>query len=261
MTATSHAGFVRSAASADSELWLIERAALASDLAAAEQATPRLSADELDRAAAMPDQATAEMWCAGRIALRLLLERHCGTGIRQQPFDRAPGGRPRLEGREVDFSLSDSGPFLLIGISKHSDIGVDIELPRSFRMSPLRIDGILAAATVLDGGGADGRGARPAPLQAWVRIEAFAKAAGLPLASCLSRLGIRGHGRDPSTPAAIREQARRACEEADLRTRDLLLPHGLIGAVSLRGNLAMASPPPVQCLDREIMDRLARHRD
>ncbi len=67
-------------------------------------------------------------------------------------------------------------------------------------------------------------------MQAWSRLEAFAKARGSGLARLLADVGVRGGS---STPARVEAAARRVVGEAGLKVRDLTLPPGLYGAVTV----------------------------
>jgi phosphopantetheinyl transferase len=207
-------------------LWLVDRRALAGGLDQVEQHTPRLSPADVARAAAyLPqDPERAQLWRAGRIALRLILEQAAcdidGSGAvsRGQPFLLTAHGEPSLPGAPFTFSQSDAGPYLLIGVARAGRIGVDIELPRRFIMSEIRQARVIAAATKLAGA----PGAQPGLLQSWTRIEAYAKARGPSLARVLTSLGLIGASDGIEPSLAGRE----------LQTHDLLLPYGLIGSVA-----------------------------
>jgi len=237
---------------ADSSIWLLDRAALADLLADIEVATPRLSADEKQRAAAMADQQLSQLWSAGRVALRLLLEAECGATIRQQPFSHDRSGRPFLERHGLDFSIADSGPHMMIGLATVGRIGVDLEQRRALKMAPLRVELIIAAG--------EGLGSTPAEaLQSWTRIEAFAKAAGPSLAAILSRLGIQGHGEGMLAADIVRTRSCSARAAAGIEVLDLQLPQGLVGAVARASIAAKTRPPPdVRMLDFAEITRLAR---
>jgi phosphopantetheinyl transferase len=231
------------------DLWLVDRDQTAELLAQIEAATPRLSAADLARAAAIADPALRGRWLAGRTALRLLLEVHCGPGIRQQPLALQPDGRPFLsQSGGVDFSLADSGSFLLIAIATGQKIGVDVEMPRNLRMSTGNIAAIMSAGGALCGD------ALHNPLQAWTRIEAFAKAANLTLAATLAAFGIQGHGLGPLTAAAIRQRSFDACAAQALHVCDLRLGHHLVGAIAAE---QAARAPDVKPLGPVAIRRMA----
>ena len=73
-------------------------------------------------------------------------------------------------------------------------------------------------------------GAERAFLQAWARLEAFAKARGVGLAQTLTDAGLRGKGRAQVPPAQVEAAARRLAGEAGLAVHDVRLLPGLFGA-------------------------------
>lgn len=234
-------------------LWLLDRKEQVDRLAAIERATPRLADDEIARAGAMPDRHRAGLWRSGRTALRLLLERVGGAQIRRQPFVSADAGRPALACGRIEFSIADSGDYLLLAVSTVGRIGVDIELPRVLRMAAPRIDRLIASAEAMGS-------PSPSPLQAWTRIEAFAKAAGPSLAATLARLGIQGHGDGLGglAPTDIRGRTVTAVRQAGLVVFDLPLPHGLTGALARpSARHDQLARPIVRALDRPAIDQLA----
>lgn len=188
------------------ELWLADLAASADALAEMEARTPRLGPAELARAAAFSDAAVRREWLAAHIALRLLLERVAGPQVRGVDYALAPGGKPSLPALDLGFSLSHARGRALIGIHRSASIGVDVERPRHVRVDAQRWALIEAAAVALAGAALPGEG-EARFLQAWVRLEAFAKADGCGVGRLLTRLGILG-GR------------RRAIEEAVAALQD-----------------------------------------
>ncbi len=216
-------------------LWLVDRQASAVALETLERQCPRLSIADKSRADTMAREPNprADLWRAGRIALRVVLEQAMNRAgrsalaerLRGHPFDLTAHGEPSLVGAPFVFSQSDAGPYLLIGVSSQGRIGVDLELPRRFAMSAARQARVIAAARCL---AASAVSEPLSLLQAWTRIEAFAKARGPSLARVLTELGLIG-------VAATSENASRARAVATgsgFLTHDLSLPHGLIAAVA-----------------------------
>ncbi len=227
------------------QIWLADLDALTPTLLAIEAATPRLSPDERERAARLTSTEQSRQWTASRVALRILLEPHGGLAGRGQPFVYTAGGRPRLPSADVNFSLSDTGPFLLIAVCRAGRIGVDIEAQRQLKLSPDRAglwiaagQGLTYSASVDDGAFAT------RTLNAWTRIEAFAKAYAPTLASCLSDLGLAGRGTRVADPAQARQRAEALIDAAGLEVHDLRLPDGLMASVATergRGQLSVAA--------------------
>lgn len=217
------------------ELWLVDLDATAGLLMAAETDCSRLSPQEAERAQAIADDSVRQRWLSAHVALRLLLERWGGAGLRAQPFQFARGGRPFLPGPAPHFSLSHAGQFALIGLTRSAPLGVDIEVI-SPRVMPLERRSRLVSFANDVAGGAElplvhasltsgaHAAAEPAEdanvetaafIQAWCRVEAFAKADGRGLLAVLSQAGIMGPANDApgaadayTGPGAERGQAR-----------------------------------------------------
>ena len=199
----------------DIELWLVDLAL----------AAPALDGAWREAAgAATPATSPA----AAEAALRWLLARHVGLVAASEPFARSRSGRPSLAGAGIDFNLSHSGGLALVGLSHRGPIGVDIEAARPVRIAPARRRALERAADALVDATTDPLpGLRPAVsddaaadlrfLQAWVRLEALAKATGEGIGALLTRIG-----RAPSTArlGAVAADVRRS----GLTVCDLVLP-------------------------------------
>lgn len=135
----------------------------------------------------------AEEKLLARIAVRALLVGYVGLEAASAPFRRGPQGKPSLapaaDVAPLEFSYSHASRFVLVAVSGSAPLGVDVEEARPVRLSAVRRDMLEAAAAALDP-------ARPLPMvppearfiQAWVRLEALAKATGEGVASLLGRL-------------------------------------------------------------------------
>lgn len=220
------------------ELWCVELDAAGAALSEMERRRPRLSDSDRQNAAAIRDAAAAAEWLATHTALRLLLERSLGPRWRGLPFVRGPNVRPHLEGAEVAFSLAHVAGMALIGLMPGGDIGVDLERARPVRVPAPRRGLIEAAGAALNA-------EKPLPdagdarfLQAWVRLEAFAKAQGCGIGRLLTRLGIVG-GRDVARAALLQAvDAARAEARIDV-VHDLDLGPRLHAAVALAPSRAV----------------------
>lgn len=236
-----------------SELWCVDVVAAAPALHALEARTPRLSPADEARAAALTDAGARAEWRAAHIALRLLIERAAGAGWRRVPFVREARGKPRLEGAPVVFSLAHTPGLALIGLARRSGIGVDIERTRTLRIGAARRTHIIAAATAL----ADA--SLPADeqaclLQAWVRLEACAKADGCGIGRLLTQLGILGT-QDGGGSAGERAASLRAAH-APAGIRDLDLGPGIHAAAMLFADPASAAVTRLPA-DIEALETLA----
>lgn len=169
-------------------------------LEAEEFATPRLSSVEMARFQQKTNAIGADdarRWRSAHIALRIVLEQYLGVGLRGLAFEVEPGGRPRLPVRGSDalplhFSLSHAGSDALFALSPGGAIGVDLEVTRQFSISDERRRRIEMAAEKISPNS-------PLPitddarlLQAWVRLEAHAKATGIGIGRTLSQFQVFG---------------------------------------------------------------------
>ena len=218
---------------ADIELWLIDLTQCAPVLEALEQDIPRLAETDRERAGVIRDAGARRQRMAAYVALRVLLERAVGTGIRRQPLLHGAGGKPGLAGGEAQFSLSHIEGFALIGVAAANPIGVDLERTRPLKLPPRRREELCAAGAGLAGKRLPGTGTDRATIQAWVRLEAFTKARGRALARTLADLGLRGKARRPLPLADLETAARRLARRAGFDVFDLELPPGLQAAVAV----------------------------
>jgi len=85
----------------------------------------------------------------------------------------------------------------------------------------------------------DGAGDAPV-LQAWCRLEAYAKATGQGLAQVLAELGLRQASGRQLVTSEIEAAARGLARAGGMAIRDLKLPPGLYGAVAFTGMRRLA---------------------
>lgn len=231
------------------EVWFVDVARAGPALAALEDALPRLSADELERAAALGRNGGE--WRLFRIALRLLLERIVGPRLRRVPFQTAPQGKPLMPwDAGVAFSLSHAGPYGLIAITDR-EVGVDIEQDRPVQFPAHWQKAMLAAARALAAVSASS-GPSQEILQAWVRLEAWGKARGSGIGVLLHDLGIRGPGwidrrRDLDFGRIAADLAR----QEGFTLHDLALPRPLYAALATRTGF---TPLPIRPLPSDLTD-------
>lgn len=194
-------------------LWLANLDRAAPALSQLERTSTRLSADDVARVNIIGDPGRKSTRRAAAIALRIVLEATFGAALRHQtPLPRDRYGRPQLpdgpefpNGMTGSFSLAHAGPWALIGVTREAHIGVDIEIDRTVRMDVRRRAIIEAASESLiriplptD--------AEPRFLQAWVLLEALAKADGRGIGHLLTQLGaVGGKGHDDAAADLARE--------------------------------------------------------
>ena len=216
------------------ELWCVDLSAAAPALNAIERRIPRLSAEDLARAAQFSDARVREDWLATHVALRLLMERAVGPAWRGAALTRAARGKPQLAGAPLGFSLSHARGVALIGLTPTGSVGVDVERTREVRIAAERRAAIEAAGAALSASLAGDGNTRF--LHAWVRLEAYAKADGCGIGRLLTRLSILGvtaaeRAGASGMPARMNEAARGAADGV----RDLQLGDGIYAAAAFIG--------------------------
>jgi 4'-phosphopantetheinyl transferase len=217
------------------ELWLVDLERTAPALEALDGVRSVRSPDDRARARRIADPAERRRRIAAYAALRVILERIAGPGVRGVDFVRSADGKPSLAGGYAAFSLSHSDAFALIGVTRHGEIGVDLEQTRAIHMSLRRRQLIIAAASGLADAPLGDDADDQVFLRAWSRLEAFAKARAGGLARLLEDVGVRGRHHDETmTHAEAEVAARRLVENAGLKVCDVKLSRGLYGAVALK---------------------------
>ena len=183
------------------QVWLVELEEAAAALEAEEVRHPRLSDDDLDRIAALAAPQLQRQRRLTAIALRLLIAARLSSDrFDRVPFARTPAGKPELPGAPLSFSLAHSEGRALLAIADGRPLGVDLEAERTLRMAPARQWALMRAAEAvvlpkMRGADLSSGTGEPAPasvLQAWVRLEALAKAEGSGIARVLTAAGVMG---------------------------------------------------------------------
>ena len=217
----------------DIEIWLVDLEKSAEALARLEDDARRLAADEYDRANAINDVRERRHRLAADTALRIILERIAGPGVRGLPFVRRPGGKPRLDLGGAEFSLAHIEGLALIGVSSRLPLGVDLERIRPVKMSSRRLAEISAIGAGLSDKPLPTLGTERTFLQAWTRLEAFAKSRGRGLSQTLTDIGVRGKERRAFSLAELEVRARKVAHDARIIVHDVRLSptlHGAVGA-------------------------------
>lgn len=191
----------------------------------AERETPRLADDEIARWKYLIQSRGADdamLWRASHIALRIAIEQSAGPSHRAKPYTGAPGGRPSLASSGPHFSLAHTGGVALIAVLREGPIGADIEAPRTLKFTEYRRQKIEAAALRLAPDLPLTRDGDARTLQAWVRLEAHAKATGAGIGAALTDAGVIGGAADRAT-SPLNE---------NLAVADVAVPNGYFAAVS-----------------------------
>jgi 4'-phosphopantetheinyl transferase len=182
------------------EIFFVDLVRAEAFLAAEEERTPRLSVADHERARAIADIQAQRLWCASRIATRIVIERFGGERFRGVAFQIDPGGRPVLGDGGPQFSVSHTNGAALIAVSMDMAVGVDLEAKtRMLHMSNDRRQRIIRAAERLGPQprllGAENDGD---VIAAWVQLEAVAKALGIGIGRLLTEEGVVGGSKSKS---------------------------------------------------------------
>jgi len=219
----------------DTDVWIVDLAAEAAALIAANDARALLTEPERARAERFADARLRALWIAAHAALHLVLADRIGRAV---SFE-APGAtaKPRVAGWTGDFSLTHTGELVLIAVRDEGQVGIDAEMRRSVRMSAERRGLIEIAGTAalpdvpLPESDPDLR-----LLAAWTRLEAIAKMRATGIGALLETLGIvaRGPGAE-----AVAERARRLVSDPTQ-----LIGLSAIDASSSDAVATLATSPP-----------------
>jgi phosphopantetheinyl transferase len=90
-------------------------------------------------------------------------------------FERAPGGKPRLQGEPLQFNLSHSERLALVGVARRLPVGVDVQAPHPTAAKPWFAKRICSPREYEHFGGAPDA---QELLRLWARKEAVLKARG-----------------------------------------------------------------------------------
>jgi len=204
--------------------------------------------------------ADASVRRTSHLALRLALSAIIGPERAARPFTVGAYGRPELAldrgsaQPNVSFSLAHSGETAVIALSRSVPVGIDLEVIRPRRISDARRRMIEAAATAMSGPLATEPDVRF--IEAWVRIEAAAKATGLGVARLLHALGARQPGGTDRLPEIVD----RFLAEQQIRVDGLAAPEAYRAALACsahsNSNVLVWLPDSVDGIE-DVLNRLA----
>jgi 4'-phosphopantetheinyl transferase len=86
-----------------------------------------LSPDERDRASRFVFDHDRRRWIAARALLRYTLGEYLGMQPSKIVFNYGENGKPRLAASDVQFNLSHSGNAAVCAITRHEEVGIDVE--------------------------------------------------------------------------------------------------------------------------------------
>lgn len=145
---------------------------------------PLLAAEESHRASRYIRPEDAQRSIVAHGVKRWVLSRATGVGEADLRFECLPAGKPLLAGGP-HFSLSHSGDWIALALSRHAAIGVDIEFASTVDHRPIHAR-VLDADELLQVRRAEDPG--HAFLACWTRKEAVLKACGRGLGVALQQV-------------------------------------------------------------------------
>ena len=150
-----------------------------------------------------------------------------GQGVHGKPFLLAPA-----HARSLRYSLSHSGDFALVAVSRGREVGIDVERTRPIKDLSGVVDRFFSPAErhALDRVPPDDR--QRAFLAAWVLKEAYLKASGEGLLRSLDAFDVTISEAEPR----LLEVRDRAGDAARWSLRRLALGEGLVAALAVEGN-------------------------
>ena len=220
-------------AEAWANLWLVDLRSSADALSALDRDERLLQDADRDELAMSPAFHLSDRLTARR-ALRLLIQRTFGRRWQTQPLVRRGRGKPGLTDLEGDFNLSHAGGWALIVLCSRDGAGVDIESDRPVHLRPQRRQAIEHAALAVARGSPLPEADNARTLQAWVRLEACAKADGSGIAALLGAFGIWGGRSRDCVSANDGLRSTTTVHPQNLpRIYDVRVPKGYFAAVAL----------------------------
>lgn len=189
-------------------------------------ATATLSDAELRRAARLFFVRDRRRFCAGRLALRQILNRYVGSSAASLSLGTRVGGKPYLVDHDLEFNVAHSHHVWICAITRGTPVGVDVEGIRRVadclslarhHFAPVEAEAVAAVPT------AD---RDRAFLACWTRKEAYLKLLGLGITAGLDAF-VAGFGPEDVTVASIAPE-----RIGDVRVRTFSPGTGAIGALA-----------------------------
>lgn len=233
-------------------IWLADLEALSPALEASDVRFGLLSPSERSWPVQAPPE-SRRLRRLARIALRGVLARAGVSQARGVELAADANGKPALPGSALAFNASHAGKYALIAVAARDPVGIDLEGERLVALSDRRRSMIEAAAAALTRGDRPPSALRPAFLQAWTCLEAFAKARGTGIGVLLTELGITASGARVHTDADVAARASTIIATSHLEVVPLHMPGNVYGAV--------AAPRPISPTDLIVHTLDVAHLD
>jgi 4'-phosphopantetheinyl transferase len=169
--------------------------------AAAPAIEAAVTAEEHERAARFRQEADRQRFLCGRLLIRTFLGNHLGIAPRDVRFVTGEHGKPEAVDGNPRFNLAHSGEWLLFGLARDRELGVDVEQHRQMRdaidiarrfFAPPEVEALEAL---------DPAHHHDMFFRVWTRKEAIVKATGAGITAGLDRFAVSG---DAAADVALR---------------------------------------------------------
>lgn len=162
----------------DVHLWIAD----ALDTVAIDASETTLSADERARAARFHFERDRRVYCASHLFLRQTLSRYAAVAPHDWQFVTGAWGRPEIApssaAEGLRFNLSHSGTMAACAVTRHRDVGVDLEEVKPDRATSALLARVLGPAELASMEGLAPAGRDRAFIERWTLKEAYLKATG-----------------------------------------------------------------------------------
>lgn len=155
--------------------------------------TGLLTPEERERVARKRIPIDGRRTLTSRACLRILLGGYLGVPPHEIALAAGAGGKPALAGPaasgQLEFNVSHSGEWVLLGFSRGLAVGVDVEHHRELEFDDL-VKGFFSPAERAAWAALPPDGRREAFFATWTRKEAYLKALGVGLAKSLDSFTV-----------------------------------------------------------------------
>jgi 4'-phosphopantetheinyl transferase len=190
-----------------------------------------LSADEAQRAARFRFPADRQRYVVAHGCLRDILSRYLHSEPDSLSFSANQYGKPALKSHKLEFNLSHSGDFALVGVTLNRDIGVDVERFRTEMEIERIAHRFFSQNEVAELMSFSPEDRQIAFFNGWTRKEAYIKAHGIGLSHPLDSFDV-----SLSEPAILRAVRPHPGEAPRWTLLSLPVGLGYSGAVAVFGN-------------------------
>lgn len=201
-----------------------------------------LAPDEIERAQAFQTPSTGNQFILYRGALRLLLSRYTRYWPGRIRYTHGPHGKPSLahprffpSGTDLEFSISHSGDYALIGITRGRPFGLDIERLRPIADAGEQIERFFTPTESADFNALPPEHQPHGFFNCWTRKKSFVRALGEGFAQTMPRCEVT---LVPGKPPKLRRHALLPGDEARWMMFSFEPASGYTAAISIMSTRA-----------------------